>query len=44
MSVGDSDGADGAGSEPGEPAVGDKTKDGTPEELGGGAESLTGLG
>jgi hypothetical protein len=41
-SVGDSDGADGAGSEAGEPVAGDRTKDGTSGELGGGAESLTG--
>ena len=40
--MGDSDGADGAGFESGEPAAGDRTKDGTSEELGGGAESLTG--
>jgi hypothetical protein len=39
--LGDSDGADGAGFEAGEPAAGDKAKDGTSEELGGGVESLT---
>ena len=44
ISVGDSDGADGAGFESGEPAAGDRTKDGTSEELGGRAESLTRLG
>ena len=42
--MGDSDGADGAGSKSGEPAAGDRTKDVTSEELGGGAESLTGSG
>ena len=40
-SVGDSDGADGVGSEVGKPATGDKAKDGTSEKLEGGAESLT---
>ena len=44
ISVGDSDGADGAGSESGEPAIGERTKDKTSEELGGGIESLTGSG
>ena len=44
ISVEDFDGADGAGSESGEPAIGDRTKDGTSEELGGGAKSLTGSG
>jgi hypothetical protein len=44
ISVGDSDGADGVGSELDESAAGDKTKDGTSEELEGGAESLTGSG
>ena len=34
--MGDSDGADDVGSESGEPAAGDRTKDGTSEELGGG--------
>ena len=42
--VGDFDGADGARFELGEPAVGNRTKDGASEELGGGAESLTGSG
>ena len=42
ISMGDSDGADGAGSKSGESAAGDKTKDGTSEDLKGGAESLTG--
>ena len=40
--VGDADGADGTGSEVGEPTAGDKAKDGTSEELRGGAEFLTG--
>ena len=44
ISVGDSDGADSARSEAGEPATNDKAKDGTSEDLGGGAESLIGLG
>jgi hypothetical protein len=43
-SVGDANGADGIGSEAGEPIAGDKAKDGTSEELRGGAESLTGSG
>ncbi len=38
--VGDADDANGAGSEAGEPTAGDKAKDGTFEELRGGAESL----
>ncbi len=42
--MGDSDGVDGAGSEAGELAAGDKAKDGTSKELGGGAESLIGSG
>ena len=42
--MGDSDGVDGAGSEAGEPTVGDKAKDETFEELGGGPESLIGSG
>jgi hypothetical protein len=42
--VGDADGADGTGSEAGERTAGDKAKDGTSEELRGGAESLTGSG
>ncbi len=45
--MGDSDGANGAngaGSEAGKLVAGDKAKDGASEELGGGAESLTGLG
>ena len=44
ISVGDFDGTDGAGSESGEPAAGDKTKDETSEELGDGAKSLIGSG
>ena len=43
-SVGDSDSVDGANFEAGEPIAGDEAKDGTSEELGGGAESLTGSG
>jgi hypothetical protein len=42
--VGDSDDADGAGFEASEPTTGDKAKDGTSKELGGGAESLIGSG
>ncbi len=44
ISVGDFDDANGVGFEAGEPTVGDRTKDGTFEELGGGAKSLTGSG
>ena len=44
ISVGDSDGADGTGSEAGELGAEDRTKDGTSEELRGGEESLTGSG
>jgi hypothetical protein len=40
-SVGDSDSADGVGSEVGEPVAGDKAKDGTSEELRDWTESLT---
>ena len=42
--MGDFDGANGVGSESGEPAAGDRTKDGTSEKLGGGTESLIGSG
>ena len=44
ISVGVSNGADGARFESGEPTAGDRTKDGTFEELGGEAMSLTGSG
>ena len=44
ISVEDSDGDDGTGSEAGEPTIGDKAKDERSEELGGKAESFTGSG
>jgi hypothetical protein len=42
ISGGDSDDADGAEFESSEPTAGERTKDGTSEELGGGEESITG--